>query len=100
MVTINRIITYVRADKRIESESVITAADGDTVTANELGLQHISYVKGVAPRSSGHVAGAAAITNPDSIANDVTLTLYSLTANSDSLVSAGSVDWLITTVQE
>jgi len=100
MVTINRVTAYQRADKRIESEASITAADGDTVSASDLELEYISYMKSVTPLTDGHVAGAAVVTNPDSVGNDVTLTLYSLTANSDSLVSANSVDWMLQTVQE
>ena len=99
MVTVKSVKTFRREDGSVESEAVITAADGDTIVASDLELLYISYIKSVQPLASGHVAGAATVTNPDSVGNSATLTLYSLTANADSLVAAGSVDWLITAVQ-
>ncbi len=83
----------------VESEALITAANGDHVSARDLGLLTISYVKSVTPVTWDHIAGAAAVDNPGSIGNDVALQLYSLTANKDSLVAAGSVDWVIVAVQ-
>jgi len=98
MVTVKQVVTRT-TEKGVESNAVITAADGDKVTAADLGLHHINIVTAVTPATAGHVAGAAVVTNPGSAGNDVTLTLYSLTANSDSLVAAGSVDWVITAIQ-
>ena len=86
-------------ERGIESEAVITAANGDVVTAADIGLSHINYVKSIVPMVAGNVPGAAAVANPGSVGNSVTLTLYSLTANEDSLVAAGSTDWVITAVQ-
>lgn len=98
MVVVKSVITK-RTEKGIESEAVITAKDGDVVSAADLGLSHINYVKSIIPTVAGNIPGAAAVANPGSMGNSVTLTLYSLTANSDSLVAAGSVDWVITAVQ-
>jgi len=99
MVTVKSLHTFRREDGAVEAEAVITAANGDNVNASDLGLNYISYVKSVQPATDGHVAGAAVVTNPDSIGNYVTLTLYSVAAGGDSLVPAGSVDWVITAVQ-
>jgi len=99
MVTVKEVHAYPRPDGGIESEAIITAANGDKVYASDLGLNYISYIKEVRPLVEGHIAGASPVTNPGSYGNYATLTLYSLTANSDSLVAAGSVDWLIVAVQ-
>lgn len=99
MVTVKSVHVHARDDGALESEAIITAANGDTIKASDLDLEYISYIKSIVPLVVGHVPGAAVVANPDSVNNSATLTLYSLTANADSLVAAGSVDWLIVAVQ-
>jgi len=86
-------------DGAVESEAQVTAADADTITAADLELLYISYVKSVQGQETGHVAGATPVTSPDSPGNSADLELYSLTADSDSLVAASSVDWVVTAIQ-
>jgi len=99
MVSVGEVRTIQHKDGVVESETKVTAANGDTITASDLELLYISYIKSVQALSSGHVAGATPVTNPDSVNNSADLELYSLTANSDSLVASGSVDWLVVAVQ-
>jgi len=99
MVVVKSVKVTPREDGTIESVAVVTVANGDKVTSGDLGLAYISVVKAVTPTVAGHVLGGAAVTNPGSVNNDVTLTLYSLTANADSLVAAGSADWVIVAEQ-
>jgi len=91
--------TKLERDGAVESQAVVTASDGDTITADDLELLTISYISSVNPQSSGHVSGATPITDAGSVGNSADLELYSLTADGDSLVAAGSVDWVITAVQ-
>ncbi len=99
MVVVKSVKVTPLPDGTIESTAVVTVANGDKVTSGDVGLAYISAIKAVIPTTAGHVLGGAEITNPGSVNNEVTLTLYSLTANADSLVAAGSADWIIVAAQ-
>jgi len=83
----------------VEATALVVAKDGDEIKASDLGLKYISYVKAVTPLVAGHVPGAPVVNNPDSVGNSFVVHLYSITANSDSVVPAGSIESVVVAVQ-
>lgn len=99
MVTVKSVHTYTRTDKKVVSESVITAASGDTISAGDLQLNTIEYIKSIEPITGNHVVTAKSVTNPGSLNNTMTFTAYTLSAGSLT-TEAGSVDWTVVAVGE
>lgn len=99
MVTVTSVQTYERPDGKIESEAQVTAASGDTITAGELELNTIEFIKSIEPITGDHVVTAKSVANPGSLNNSMTFTAYTLTAGS-LVTAAGSVDWTIVVVGE
>jgi len=99
LVSVKSVNAYARPDGKIESEAVVTAASGDTITASDAVLRTIELVKSIVPLVSDHVVTGAGVTNPGSYGNSMTFTAYTLSAGSLT-TEAGSIDWAITVVGE
>jgi len=99
LVSVKSVNAYARPDGKIESEAVVTASSGDTITASDVALRTIEFVKGVTPLVSDHVVTGVSVTNPGSYGNSMTLKAYTLSGGSLT-TEAGSIDWAITVVGE
>lgn len=84
-VTVNTIDTRRRDDHFLESEAVVTAGDGDQITAGDLDLSSIDYVNvsaaGRGPGAGDDGVAAASIHNPGTAANSLTVQIASLTGS-------------------
>lgn len=99
MVVVRSIHVRKRDDGKIESEAVVNAASGDTLSSGALGLNTIEAVTCIIPLVRDHVVTGVSITNPGSYNNSFTFTAYTISGGS--LTSeAGSIDWFIKVIGE